>query len=206
MKFELGKVEVIKRGRKTHWLAEHATYFLTFNLHDAVPQPVRRRIEIEAEEHLQRIRATRGAITAADAQAVKDLMHTRLETVLDRSYGEAHLRNPRLASMVVDAITYFDADRYTLLSWCVMPTHVHVVARLHAPVDKVLHSWKTFTGRGANQLLDRDGPFWQADYYDRCIRDSQQLHNTIEYVAHNPAAAGLIDWPFVRVYSDRLSS
>lgn len=147
---------------------------------------------------------TRGALTAADAQAVKDLMHARIETALDQGYGEAHMRDPRIAALVAESIMYFDEDRYTLLAWCVMPTHVHVVAHLRAPVNKVLHSWKTFTGRAGNELLGRDGAFWQPDYYDRCMRDSDHLYNTIEYVANNPTAAGLLDWPFVRIYSERL--
>jgi putative transposase len=206
MKFDLGRVEIRKRGRRTHWVAEHAIYSLTFNLHDAVPEPLRRRIELEGEAQLERIRRINGSVSRADAQSVKELTRAKIERALDHGYGEALLRDPQIADMVASTISHFDEDRYTLLSWCVMPTHVHVVAHLRTPVDRLIHSWKTFTGRTANELLDRDGPFWQAGYYDTCIRDSNHLYNTIEYVANNPAAAGLGNWPFVRVYSERLSA
>lgn len=204
MKFELGEVVLKRRGRRSHWVAEHATYFLTFNLHDAVPRVVRRRIEEEADAHIEQIRRTRGSLAPSDLQAVRDRVRKRLDGALDAGHGAAYLHDPSVAEAVCNALAHFDEQRYTLLAWCVMPTHVHVVATLADSTDRVIHSWKTYSARAANQILKRSGPFWQAGYHDRCIRDSRELANTVAYVANNPAAAGLFDWRFVRVYDERL--
>jgi REP element-mobilizing transposase RayT len=37
------------------------------------------------------------------------------------------LRRPKVARVVVENWHHFDAERYRLLSWVVMPNHVHVL-------------------------------------------------------------------------------
>jgi type I restriction enzyme R subunit/putative DNA methylase len=127
-----------------------------------------------------------------------------LRTPLDRTYGSCFMRDSRIARIMADAIVYFDEERYSLLAWCVMPNHVHVVMENVRDLHSVVNSWKSFTSKKANAVLGRVGTFWQADYFDRCIRDSRERHNTIEYVLRNPEAAGLRGWEWVRVYPERL--
>jgi REP element-mobilizing transposase RayT len=82
-----------------------------------------------------------------------------------------------------------------------MPNHVHVVLRV-LPGNKladVVHSWKSFTAKQANELLGRRGSFWQREYYDHLIRDEQELERAMRYVSENPAKAGLRDWKWVWV-------
>jgi len=102
---------------------------------------------------------------------------------------------------VVDTLKLFDSQRYELLAWCVMPNHVHVVLQLFPGVQlsTVVHSWKSFTAKQANRILNRSGTFWQREYYDRLMRDGNELDRAIAYVANNPIRAGLKDWPFVEV-------
>ena len=80
-----------------------------------------------------------------------------------------------------------------------MPNHVHLVLRLLPgwSLDKVSHSLKSFTAKEANQLLRRNGRFWQREYYDHIIRDEKEYERLVEYVLGNPTAAGLDDWPWV---------
>jgi hypothetical protein len=52
---------------------------------------------------------------------------TMVDTALDRSTSGYLLRRPDAATIVENAIRYFDGQRYRLLAWCVMPNHVHVV-------------------------------------------------------------------------------
>lgn len=67
------------------------------------------------------------------------------------------------------------------------------------PVTKILHSIKSYTALECNKLLDRKGTFWQSESYDRVIRSSDELENTIRYVLNNPVKAGLVEewtnWP-----------
>src|SRR5688572_12859098 len=157
MKFDLGTVEVHKRKRLPHWDAQHAIYFVTFNLFDAIPRHVRAQIREEAEAKLR--------ILGADEPAIEHWMHARLGESLDESRGSCFMRAERIAGIVADAITHFDGTRYELLAWCVMPNHVHVVLTLSDRIDRVIHSWKSFTSKASNRLLNREGAFWQDDYW-----------------------------------------
>jgi REP element-mobilizing transposase RayT len=87
-------------------------------------------------------------------------------------------------------------------AWCVMPNHVHVLARLFPGVSlaSVLHSWKSFTAKRANTMLHRGGAFWQREYYDHLIRDESEFEYAVQYVFDNPAKAGLSNWPWVWVW------
>jgi REP element-mobilizing transposase RayT len=174
MKFDLGDVRVHKHHRLPHWRTEHGFYFVTFNLYDAIPRW--RRAQRDAEE------------------------------ALDESRGSCFLRDPRIAEVVANSIEYFDAARYHLLAWTVMPNHVHVVFSLADGnhVDTVVKTWKGYSGKRANAILGRTGAFWLEDYFDRSIRDTDELHRTIDYVLNNPFKAGLLDWPFVKLYEERV--
>jgi REP element-mobilizing transposase RayT len=96
---------------------------------------------------------------------------------------------------VEQALLRFDGQRYHLHAWVVMPNHVHV---LLTPLEgwtlsSVMHSWKSFTSKLANQVLGRRGKFWQEDYFDRYTRDSHHFQHQIEYIDSNPVKAGLCE-------------
>jgi REP element-mobilizing transposase RayT len=206
MKFDSGQVDVRKRARLPHWDVQHGIYFVTFNLADAVPAAVRLRIQEEANAQVEHIRFLRGDLTIAEKRAIDASTRAQIVDALDDSYGSCFMREPRVAKIVADAISFFDEHRYLLYAWCVMPNHVHVVLSLalHEKLDFVLHSWKSFTSKAANHALGRQGEFWQKGYYDRTVRDSRDLRTTVDYVLANPSKAGLGAWEFVRSYPDRL--
>jgi hypothetical protein len=49
----------------------------------------------------------------------------------------------------------------------------------------------------ANRILGRTGNFWQREYYDRLIRDGDELERALQYVASNPDRAGLKGWGWI---------
>ena len=65
-----------------------------------------------------------------------------------------------------------------------MPNHVHVVLVLNPAwsLEKIILSWKGFTARKINPLLGRKGNFWQRDYFDRLVRDTNHLANCVRYI------------------------
>ena len=98
-----------------------------------------------------------------------------------------------------DALEFLNGKRIRLLAWCVMPNHVHLVFRIlpGQRLSTVMHSLKSFTANKANKLLGRSGQFWQREYYDRMVRDAEELERAIRYVLNNPEKAGLVEWPWV---------
>jgi REP element-mobilizing transposase RayT len=126
----------------------------------------------------------------------------RIEAYLNAGYGACYLRDPRIARLVEDALLHFDGARYRLIAWVIMPNHVHVLVEMFEgySLDKIVHSWKSYSAKEANRILGRTGRFWFREYFDRYIRDERHFANAVRYIHHNPVNAGLVDtpedWPF----------
>ena len=83
-----------------------------------------------------------------------------------------------------------------------MPNHAHLLCTPlsgHSLAD-IMHSIKSFTANEANKLLNREGRFWQKEYFDRYIRNARQFGRTVTYIENNPVKGNLCskaeDWPF----------
>lgn len=193
-----GGVAIRSRGRLPHWETDQAVYFVTFRLADSLPAKVLSAYLSERDDIIRSARSLGRELTAAEVARLDRLHGERVESYLDSGAGACHLRDPRVAGLVKQALLYFHAQRYRLVAWCVMPNHVHVVLRQlpgHG-LAEVLHSWKSFTASKANALLGLSGAFWQHEYYDHLVRDEAEYYRVINYVLDNPVKAGLTDWPW----------
>ena len=125
----------------------------------------------------------------------------RLEKYLDLGHGACHLRNTQIANVVQSTLWYHDGIKYRLLAWVVMPNHLHVLIQVwRVPMGEIIQTWKGFTSKKSNQLLRRQGAFWEEDYFDRYIRNEDHLRRVVHYIENNPVKAGLVrfaaDWPW----------
>jgi putative transposase len=172
------------RGYLPHFEGAAVTQHVTFRLADSLPHAAISRMESEIKSLPEEKRDTE--------------RRKLLEAYIDAGHGCCILRNPAIAEMVQSSLLTFDAQRYRLLAWVVMPNHVHV---LFQPIGQwtvasVVASWKKFTAR---KISDHQGanaeppstPVWQREYWDRYIRDAKHLERTIEYIHSNPVKAGL---------------
>ena len=186
------------RGYLPHYEGGRIYQFVTFRLHDSLPQVVleRWRREIEREDK-------------ADGDA---LLRRRVEAYLDQGYGSVYLKDERVATLVEDALLFHHGVKYKLSAWVVMPNHVHL---LLAPRDgstlaQVMHSIKSYTASAANKLLGRSGQFWQKEYFDRYVRDAEHFARVVAYIESNPTTAGLCararDWRFGSAYRRALET
>lgn len=172
------------RGYLPHYDQPGIAQAVTFRLADSLPKSKR-----NEWEHLRQI--------VNVAERIR-----QIERYLDQGAGSCLLRQPECADIVQSALLHFDGQRYRLISWCVMPNHVHVLLKTAAghPLGKVIHSWKTFTAREINKLVQRVGPLWQEDYFDTFMRDDDHQWAEKDYIEGNPVKAGLvsraIDWPW----------
>jgi len=177
-------VVIRSRGYLPHWELPGASYFITFRLADSLPRSL--------IEQLARERAALKFSEDADRAFA-----LRLDEALDAGHGDDVLAHPAIASTVANALEHFNGTRYDLLTWCVMPNHVHVLARLRDAIADVVHSWKSFTAHRANTILGRSGRLWSREYYDRIIRDDRELRDVSRYIMRNPEKIGLIAWPWM---------
>ncbi|MDB6170289.1 MAG: isochorismate synthase [Verrucomicrobia bacterium] len=138
-------------------------------------------------------------LTPGAIKEIRELFAHRIDRYLDAGYGGCFLRNPSVAKIVANALGHFVGERYLLHAWCIMPNHVHAVL---TPVNghslpEIMKSWKGYTGTEANRALDREGPFWQVEYYDHLIRDDPEFAQAVRYTLENPVKARLADWSWV---------
>jgi putative DNA methylase len=167
------------RGYLPHFDGGEIPQTITFRLHDSLPQSV-------LDEW--RSELSREARPAADMA-----MRRRIESYLDQGYGSSYLKEPRIASLVQDALLHFDGVRYRLSAWVIMPNHVHLLITPNQSytLSSILHSIKSYTASEANRLLVRQGRFWMKEYFDRYIRDAKHFSSASAYIENNPVKARL---------------
>jgi putative transposase len=96
------------RGYLPHFDSQDVVQFVTFRLADSLPKEATLRLR-----------------DAAQPESLRD-------EFLDKGWGACWLRDDRVAGMVEHAFLIFDAERYRLHAWTIMPNHVH--GRRSAPV------------------------------------------------------------------------
>ncbi len=188
----------VRSRRLPHWEVEGAVYFVTFRLVDSLPKMALQEISLERRDILATASQMDRGLSAIERRRLGQLQARRVEKTLDAGAGDCFLRNTNVAGVVVNALKEFDGSRYWLFAWCVMPNHVHVLFQTigDIPIAGILHSWKSYSAKAANQILGRTGEFWQREYYDRLIRNASEFDRAMRYVAENPSRAGLKNWPW----------
>lgn len=104
---------------------------------------------------------------------------------------------PAEIGIVKDQLLAGDARYYELIAVQIMPDHFHILLRPRAgfSLHRVMKGIKGVTARRLNQLRRSKGRLWQDEYYDRIVRDQQELEEKIKYMFLNPVRAGLTAEP-----------
>ena len=176
-----------------HRLPPGEAIFLTFRLAGTLPQVTLNQLQAELELTQQ------SEPLGPEQRYIEQKRYFgRFDKLLARAeYGPTWLTQPAIAGVVAQSLHYFDGKNYTLLAYCLMPNHAHLVVLLPddaPPLLKTLQRLKSYTATQANKLLGRTGAFWQAESYDHVVRNGE-LERILAYVVENPVKAGLVeDW------------
>ena len=80
----------------------------------------------------------------------------------------------------------------------VMPNHFHGIIIINKNVDaaigqqqkampEIIRGFKTFSARQVNKVRHQSGvPLWQRNYYERIIRNEEELDRVQKYIINNP--------------------
>ena len=119
---------------------------------------------------------------------VKLILNSYLEKYLDKGNGECFFNNLECRNIVAQALLHFDNVRYKIVSYVIMPNHVHVVLMPYGEwmVQDIIKSIKHYSALRINRLLGRVGQVWQKESFDRIIRDEQHYKNILKYIYNNP--------------------
>ncbi|MBM3181086.1 MAG: hypothetical protein FJZ86_12115 [Chloroflexi bacterium] len=217
-----GNAELIPLYRRNlpHWQPEGAMFFITFRLANSLPIHIIQELEAERERQKKIIRAKySGAQQHAELYKLDKKHFGQFDAWLDRCVEESPrwLADEKVAQIVADEIHWLDGERYSLVAYCLMSNHGHLVIDTaernikptHAgvtrkyPLTDTMKLLKGRTARFCNQALGRSGTFWQAESYDHVIRNQKEYENIVWYVINNPVKAGLVeqweDWKYTYV-------
>ena len=180
------------RGYLPHYDGGSITQFITCRLFDSLPQTVLERFRKELESK---------QIDDIDREVM-----ILIEKFLDSGYGECFLKRRKVAEIVRDSLQKYDGERYKLIAWVIMPNHIHLLLKPlnEWELEKILHSFKSFTASESNKVLSRSGKFWMREAFDRYIRDAKHFETGFRYIENNPVKAGFCekpsDWEFSSAY------
>lgn len=175
------------RRNLPHLHYNEGDYFVTFRLKDSLP--------------LKLIEELRNSLEKDQAElSVKEKkLFKKYDDLLDSGkYGENYLLNKKVASIVKEATGKYENKLYQVICYCIMPNHVHIVFTILDTGKALSDIMKLIKGSSAisiNKLLNRKGNLWQAESFDRLIREEKEMYNIVKYVLLNPVKANLVsDW------------
>ena len=126
----------------------------------------------------------------------------RLHHLLDSGYGSCLLARPDVAELVDSALQSFNGRQFELVSWVLMPSHIHILAGANCGyrMEQVLLALMGWTEEKLEEQLGIEGRIWSRQYREQVIRDEEHMFAAIEFIHSDPVRAGLCedaeDWEF----------
>ena len=187
---------VIQYRRKLpHFRQEGATYFVTFRLADSVPEEIAQEMRQAEEIWARRLQEAKSVSTSLkdEYEDQRRARAIRLENLLDAGAGACWMRTGEFRDQVCSTLLHFHELRFTMYSFVVMPNHVHALLRPLPghDLESIIGTWKQHSALILNRMIGQSGTFWQAETWDRIVRDSDHFRRVARYIARNPIRAGL---------------
>ena len=159
------------RRRLPHHYPQGEWLFVTWHLHGSLPQ----------------------ALYPPPGKASSGSAFVWMDRFLDSARsGPLYLAQAPIADIVAASLQRgVLLGHYELGAFVIMANHVHVLLLPKVAPPRLLQSLKGATARHANQRLGRTGErFWQAESYDRWVRDRNEWERIAGYIENNPVRAG----------------
>ncbi|MFZ0917363.1 MAG: transposase [Candidatus Udaeobacter sp.] len=189
------------QNRLPHWQQSEAVYFVTFRLADALPKLLLEQWQDERNAWLKFHPLPWSADVEREYHRRFSL---RIEHWLDAGHGSCVLRYRVCAREIATALRHFDGTRVNIVSFVVMPNHVHALfATVNGwPLENLVHSWKRQSAVRINRLIHSSGALWQRDYFDRLVRDEKHFAMCVRYIRNNATKAHLRPGEYILYESD----
>ena len=150
---------------------------------------------------------------------LKKLIHSKREfndfIVFDSIFDnykskKNYLIIPKISQMVFDSVLYL--KKYgELHTFTIMPNHIHLLLTIKSKhsLSYLMQNHKRFTARNANKILNKEGQFWNREYYDHYVRGNREFYSIAWYIINNPVKANLVthweQWQYTWISKELLN-
>lgn len=188
------------RQKLPHKQTANAIYFVTYRLYGSIPISVILQIQLQQEQSLKKLLKDK-QFTTANEYIQQKKAFAQYDSFLDNNLNDPYwLQIPQIAQCVYDSLLYLQTTEIDLYCFTIMSNHVHAVFSLkgdNKDLYKVMQSHKSFTAKKGNEILQREGAFWEPESYDHILRNGE-YGNIVNYILQNAVKAGLVkkweDW------------
>jgi putative transposase len=105
--------------------------------------------------------------------------------------------DPAIVALVLRQILRAAAGQHIeILAYCFMPDHLHLIVIAHradTDLQRFVRLAKQYSGFAFTRATGRR--LWQDSYFDRTVRNVEELPALVEYAIRNPLRAGLARTP-----------
>jgi putative transposase len=205
------------RRKLPHWHPQGQMFFVTFSLANSLPAEVIRDLRMRRQQETKDINARySGAQRETELYKLSKKYFGHFDEWLDRCVEQSPrwLGDEKVANVLAEEIHKLDGERYSLVTYCIMSNHCHLLVDTAEHVFKPEHEGRTApypltdtlkllkgrTARFCNEVLGRSGKFWHHESYDHVVRDQKEYERIVWYIINNPVKAGLVtnweDWKY----------
>lgn len=175
----------INRGDLPHWSQKNRVQFITFRLADSLPQSKLEELTKLKQDWLDSHPLPWNQDVADEYER---FVLVKINRWLDAGYGSCVLSRPEIRKIIYDTLFFYDAARYHLWAFVIMPNHVHLLA---SPIDadnmnKIIGNIKRYTSININKAINNEGKLWQREVFDRIVRSGEHFERVIRYIRNNP--------------------
>jgi len=119
---------------------------------------------------------------------LQDIPNDKMQLAVDE-YTDISRKGAYLTGDALFLLHHFlrdkEPDFYSLIAFCIMPNHVHLLLKPNVAVPKLMQNVKGGSSKLINELLNKKGSFWAKNYYDKGIRDQKHFDCVYRYIENN---------------------
>ena len=128
--------------------------------------------------------------------------HQYFLTICTRDRTRVFMDDDAVAGVVLELLRTSDAQHFSVIAYCLMPDHIHVLAEGTEPAADFRQFVRSFKQQSSFQWKRRTGrPLWQRSYFEHVLRSDEDTVGLARYILENPVRAGLAarpeDYPYL---------
>ena len=110
--------------------------------------------------------------------------------------------NANERSIALEAVRFWDENKWIVYAAIVLADHVHILAKPlfregggFFDLSEIIHSVKSYSALKISQHRGTKGTIWQDERYDRIVRDEPEFLEKWQYIRNNPVKVELCQTP-----------